>query len=209
MTRFQVVAIAGVLILFSLSALAQSESKNDVGFLLGAGFVPHRTTVGGTNLDFSPSVAFSADYARRIKNGRTSLLIEFPFVAEPSNSVTTSDSGSIVALATIFVVPSLRVQFNRGSALSPWVSGGFGWGIWEGSEFYGNGTRNPSRYQNTGAAQFGAGVDVRTPIKVFFPISLRGEVRDYYAVSSPSYGTPVQGGGQHNVVVAGGFVVSF
>ena len=56
---------------------------------------------------------------------------------------------------------------------------------------------------------FGAGVDVRTPIRVLFPISLRGEVRDYYSVSNPRFGTAVQGGGQHNVVASGGFVLSF
>jgi hypothetical protein len=116
---------------------------------------------------------------------------------------------SIVSLATIFVVPSVRVKFASGAGISPWLSGGFGYGIREGSEFFGDGRRNNSRYQSTGAAQFGAGVDVRTPIKVLFPISLRGEVRDYYSVSNPTFGTAVQRGGQHNVVASGGFVLSF
>jgi len=91
---------------------------------------------------------------------------------------------SIVSLATIFVVPSLRVEFAPNAVISPWVSGGFGYGISEGSEFFGNEVRNSSRYQSTGAAQFGAGVDVRTPIRVWFPISLRGEVRDYCAATN-------------------------
>ena len=116
---------------------------------------------------------------------------------------------SIVSLATIFVAPSARVKFASGGGISPWLSGGFGYGIREGSEFFGNSQRNGSRYQSTGAVQFGAGVDVRTPFKVLFPISLRGEVRDYYSVSNPTFGTRVQGGGQHNVVASGGFVLSF
>ena len=64
--------------------------------------------------------------------------------------------------------------------------------------------RNSSRYQSTGAAQFSAGVDVRTPIRirVWFPISLRGEVRDYYAATNPGFGTAVPGSGQNNVVVS-------
>jgi hypothetical protein len=189
------------LMVLSLAAVAQSENKNDLGLLLGGFFVPQRSTAGGEAINFGASIAFSADYARRIKSGNTSISIEFPFVAEPSNSVRSINQQSIVSLATIFVVPSLRVNFVSNGGIFPWVSGGFGFGISEGSEFFANGKRNPSRYQSTGAAQFGAGVDVRTPIKVFFPVSLRGEVRDYYSVSNPTFGTAVQGGGQHNVVV--------
>jgi hypothetical protein len=76
---------------------------------------------------------------------------------------------SIVSLATIFVVPSLKLKFASGGGISPWVSGGFGYGIREGSEFFGDGRRNGSRYQSTGAVQFGAGVDVRTPFKSTVP----------------------------------------
>ena len=197
------------LFLLSVAGWGQSETKNDLGLLLGGGFVSQRTTAAGEPINFGASVAFSADYARSIKSGNTSLAIEFPFVAEPSNSVSSRNPQSIVSLATIFVVPSLRVKFAANGAISPWVSGGFGYGISEGSEFFGNGQRNTSRYHSTGAAQFGAGVDVRTPIKILFPISLRGEVRDYYSVSNPTFGTAVQGGGQHNVVVSGGMVLSF
>ena len=180
-----------------------------MGLLLGAGLVPTRTTAGGAAIDFGASIAYSADYARRVKEGDVSLYVEFPFVAEPSNSVQSVDQRSIVSLATIFVVPSIRVKFNSRGGISPWLSGGFGYGIWEGSEFFGNNQRNSSRYESTGAAQFGAGVDVRTPIRVWFPISLRGEVRDYYAVTNPDFGAPVRGAGQHNVVVSSGMVLHF
>jgi len=196
-------------IVFSLAAVAQSETKNDLGLLLGGGFIPQRFTARGEAINFGASIAFSADYARHVTGESTSLSVEFPFVGEPSNSVRSTNPQSIVSLATIFVVPSLRVKFGSNGGISPWVSGGFGYGISEGSEFFVQGQRNPSRYQSTGAAQFGAGVDVRTPIKVLFPISLRGEVRDYYSVSNPTFGTPVQGSGQHNVVVSGGMVLSF
>jgi hypothetical protein len=205
----KLIRIALALLVLCLSAAAQTETKNDLGLSLGAGLVPQRTTAAGQPINFGASIAFSADYARLIRNGRTSLSIEFPFVAEPANSVQSTNLQSIVSLASIFVVPSVRVKFASGGGISPWVSGGFGYGICEGSEFFGSGQRNSSRYQSTGAAQFGAGVDVRTPIKLVFPISLRGEVRDYYSVSSPTFGTAVQGGGQHNVVASGGFVLSF
>ena len=205
----KLIRIALALLVLCLSAAAQTETRNEVGLSLGAGLVPQRTTAAGQAINFGASTAFSADYARLIKDGKTSLSIEFPFVAEPANSVQSADLQSIVSLATIFVVPSVRVKFASGAGISPWLSGGFGYGIREGSEFFGDGRRNNSRYQSTGAAQFGVGVDVRTPIKVLFPISLRGEVRDYYSVSNPTFGTAVQGGGQHNVVASGGFVLSF
>jgi hypothetical protein len=72
-----------------------------------------------------------------------------------------------------------------------------------------NGVRNAQIYRNVGTAQFGAGVDLRTPLKLLFAVSLRGEVRDYYTVETPSFGVPVQRTGQHNVVVAGGLVIHF
>jgi len=205
----KLIRMALAVMVLCLSAAAQTETKNELGLSLGAGLVPQRTTAAGQAINFGASIAFSADYARLIKDGKTSLSIEFPFVAEPANSVRSANLQSIVSLATIFVVPSVRVKFASGGGISPWLSGGFGYGIREGSEFFGNGQRNGSRYQSTGAVQFGAGVDVRTPIKVLFPISLRGEVRDYYSVSNPTFGTAVQGGGQHNVVASGGFVLSF
>ena len=177
------------LMVLSLAAVAQSETKNDLGLLLGGGSVPQRSTAGGEAINFGASIAFSADYARCIRSGNTSISIEFPFVAEPSNSVRSINQQSIGSLATIFVVPSLRVNFVSNGGISPWVSGGFGYGIWEGSEFFANVQRNPSRYQSAGAAQCGNGVDVRTPIKVFFGVSLRGEVRDYCSVSNPTFGT--------------------
>ena len=205
----KLIRIALAVMVLCLSAAAQTETMNELGLSLGAGLVPQRTTAAGQAINFGASIAFSADYARLIKDGKTSLSIEFPFVAEPANSVQSVNPQSIVSLATIFVVPSVRVNFASGAGISPWLSGGFGYGVREGSEFFGTGQRNGSRYQSTGAAEFGAGVDVRTPIRVLFPISLRGEVRDYYSVSNPRFGTAVQGGGQHNVVASGGFVLSF
>ena len=195
--------------MLTLPAWAQTETKNDLALLLRGGFVPQRTTSGGAAINFGASIAFSANYARQLKRGNTSLFVKFPFVAEPSNSVQSSDGQSIVSLATIFVVPSLRVEFAPNAVISPWVSGGFGYGISEGSEFFGNELRNSSCYLSTGAAQFGAGVDVRTPIRVWFPISLRAEVRDYCAATNPGFGTAVRGSGQNNVVVSGGMVLHF
>jgi hypothetical protein len=63
------------------------------------------------------------------------------------------------------------------------------------------------RYIGTsGTAQFGGGIDVRTRLKLLFPIGLRGEVRDYYTLRTPRFGVPIQRREQHNVVVSAGLV---
>lgn len=61
---------------------------------------------------------------------------------------------------------------------------------------------------NRGAVQFGAGLDLRTPVKILFPIGLRVEVRDFYS-GKPNYGANASDGYQHNVVFSGGFTLHF
>jgi hypothetical protein len=79
----------------------------------------------------------------------------------------------------------------------------------ETSALFNNGAPNPAINRNTGTAQFGGGVDIRTPLHLLFPISLRAELRDYYAVGAPNYGTSLRQQGQHDIVPAGGFVIHF
>jgi hypothetical protein len=81
--------------------------------------------------------------------------------------------------------------------------------LFEGSEKLQNGLDNPDRFTNTGALQLGGGVDIRTPIKVFRLIGLRGEVRDFYSFDTLDFATPIRGAHQHNVIVSGGFIVKF
>ena len=60
------------------------------------------------------------------------------------------------------------------------------------------------RFTHRGAFQFGGGAHV--PVWRFF--GLRGEVHDFYT-GSPTFNAPGVRGGQHNVVVSSGFVLSF
>jgi hypothetical protein len=52
-------------------------------------------------------------------------------------------------------------------------------------------------------------VDIRTPIKVFWPIGLRGEVRDFYTFDTLDFTAPIRNNRQHNVIVSGGFILKF
>ena len=61
----------------------------------------------------------------------------------------------------------------------------------------------------TGALQWGAGADFTTPFKIIFPISLRGEVRDFYTLDTLNFNNPLARTTQHNVVAGGGFFWRF
>jgi len=116
---------------------------------------------------------------------------------------------AITSLATLFVTPSLRAQFVSHAPASPWLSGGFGYGLYEGSRVLQNGVVNTQIHRSVATAQFGGGIDVRTRLKVLFPIGFRGEFRDFYTLGTPSFNVPVQRAEQHNLVVSGGLVVHF
>ena len=191
------------------AATAQDSYNNDLGLLLGFGNVPGRSTTAGASIEFSRSVIFSANYARRLAGEDTALYLEFPFAAAPSHSIESVAPGIITDLATLFITPSLRLQFVNRGPISPWISGGFGYGQYEGSARLAGGVPNPDERQHVGTAQFGGGVDIRTPIRILVPIGFRAEVRDYYTPTAPSFAVPVRDGGQHNIVVAGGFVIRF
>lgn len=197
------------LFLIGANAVCQEMHKNQLGLLLGADIVPDRRTVAGNNIDFGKSIVFSANYARHLVGESTAIYLELPFAAAPSHTVRNPQTGSITDLATLFVTPSVRLQFANAGAVSPWVSGGFGYGQYEGSKRLEGGALNPDVRQHISTAQFGGGVDIRTPIHILLPIGLRAELRDYYTVSAPSFGVPAHDGGQHNVVVAAGIVLRF
>src|SRR5260370_16231880 len=153
------------------------EEKNELGLLLGAEVIPQATTSSNQKLSFGRSIAYSVDCARRLSSGSTALLLEFPFAAAPSHQVESAQLNAITSLATLFVTPSLRVRFASHAPASPWLSGGFGYGLYEGSSVLQKGVPNTEIHRIVGTAQFGGGIDVRTRLKLLFPIGLRGEVR--------------------------------
>src|ERR1700758_348046 len=134
--------------------LAQEE-KNELGLLLGAEFTPRAATTSNQKLNFGRSVAYSVDYTRRLSSGSTALLLEFPFAAGPSHRVESAQPNAITSLATLFVTPSLRAQFASHAPISPWLSGGFGYGLYEGSSALQNGVANTEIHRNVATAQFG------------------------------------------------------
>jgi hypothetical protein len=120
-----------ILMLWVCCLSVAQEEKNEMGLLLGAEFIPEATTPSNQNLSFGRSIAYSVDYARRLSSGNTALFLEFPFAVAPSHKVESAQLNAITSLATLFVTPSLRTQFVCHAPGSPWLSGGFGYGLYE------------------------------------------------------------------------------
>ena len=113
--------------------------------------------------------------------------------------ITTSTSSS-----WFFLTPSARVKFFPSARISPWVTFGGGWArLTEGATT-----------TNTGALQFGGGVDVRTGLP---HLKLRFEVRDFWSpgalhpqpLATVPFSSVVSPYHQHHLFASGGIVLTF
>lgn len=201
------------ILIFTLLVLtavhSQENRKNEVGFLLGGTVTPARS-LAGQRLSIGTGLTFQATYARKLIAGQAAALyFELPFTALPLQDITASNGAVPANYASLFITPGLRIKLAPDAALSPWFSVGGGYARFDESADRIDGTPNTSPTgTNRGAIQFGGGIDIRTPIKILFPIGLRAEVRDFYS-GSPNYNVSTDTGFQHNVVFSGGLVVHF
>lgn len=194
-----------------VSASAQTEN-NELGLLIGAEVIPG-TSISGTPsipLRYGRSETFQLNYARRLRQyDKAALWLEFPALAGPSHSIQQSDPSLPTSLATFYVTPSFRVALPPGSRFTPWLSFGGGYSLFETSAKLANGTSNLFQLTSVAALQFGGGIDVKTPVRVLFPVALRVEVRDFYTLSGPALRSATAGPAQHNVAVSGGLILRF
>ena len=187
-----------------------AQSKNELGFLLGATLVPDQTITTGAvvnnNIKFSKGTTYQATYARQLFNaGIAGLYFELPFLATPNSDLTSSNPSPPTALASLFVTPGLRIKLLPGGGISPWASIGGGYGRFDEGSKLQNGSTNPGpKGTNTGVLQFGGGID----FNILSVLGLRGEVRDFYS-GTPRLNVITQNSRQHNIVVSGGFVLHF
>jgi hypothetical protein len=195
-----------------LSGRAQDNHANELGLLLGAAVTPELALSAppGARIDFAAGLTFQATYARRLfAVPLAQLSLEFPLLAAPSVDTRSTNVDVPSEYASLFITPGLRVKFAPASPLSPWFSVGGGYARFDEAKQRQDNSPNPGRIgRNTGALQFGGGMDIRTPVSILLPISLRLEVRDIYS-GKPTYNTDTGGSLQHNLVFSGGFVVHF
>ncbi len=157
-------------------AYAQANRKNEIGLLLGATVTPALETAGpsGSSLKIGSGITFQLTYARQLATARSvALYFEVPALAVPLQDITASKGDVPSNYDSFFVTPALRVKLAPSARVSPWFSAGGGYALFDESANRIDGTHNTTRGTSGGAVQFGGGVDIRTPIKVLFPIGLR------------------------------------
>jgi len=216
MKRVLVPAIILTIFAFVVAGEAQKNNdddhKNEFGFTIGGEVIPDTSTktTPPAPINIGSSIAYQLHYAHRLwKGDKAALFFEVPAVAAPSHDVSSPNVATPISLATFYVTPSFRLNLRPSARLSPWLSFGGGYGLYEGSERLENGLTNFNRFSGTGALQWGAGADFTTPFKIIFPISLRGEVRDFYTLDTLNFNNPLARTTQHNVVAGGGFFWRF
>ena len=189
--------------IFVLAALLlPAEAQvHEIGLTLGELVSQHRT-----GLTIGKGVALQANYGHRLLEWRfASLYGEVHLLANPQRQVASSNLSLTRDVATLYVTPGARLKFRPHGPISPFVVAGGGYALFEQSTTLLSGASNPApREINRGVFDYGGGVDLRGWKWVGF----RAEVRDFYS-GSPAYNLPFASGGQHNVVLGGGFLLHF
>jgi hypothetical protein len=193
-----------LLIMFLVSQTAFGQ-KHEIGLTLG-GVLPQDRGTAPNAVRLGGGTALQGNYGYRFFEGRAAAIYgELHFLANPLRDIGSGNPAASRDVATLFVTPGIRVKFASARSLSPYVAVGGGYALFEQSLLTLGGAPNPaSRNVHRGVFDFGGGVDT----KLWRWIGLRAEIRDFYS-GSPAYNLAGLGGGQHNVVVGGGFVLKW
>lgn len=205
---FVALTIAAIAVMSSPQA--RSQEKNDVGLVIGGTVTPNRSfSSGGSDASFNSSLALGAEYDHRFF-GRDGVGIYggIDFLASPLDVKLSNPPSDVIGqYAYLFITPHVRVKFNPQGRFSPWLLLGGGYARFLEKRPVADPAFVPGT--NTGAVEFGGGIDTRAVLHVWkFPIGFRVEVRDFYS-GSPNYNQPLNGNQQNNVVFTGGLLLKF
>lgn len=157
-------------------------------------------------LRFGTGFTYEISYARRLLDARlAALYFELPLAGTPRTKVKTTNALSPNSYSSIFFTPGIKLKLLPGRKYSPFATMGFGVARFnEGDETIAN-QPNPNRSSETnGVFAFGFGLDV----KVVSILSIRGEVRDFYA-DLPPLNVRALIDRQHNALISAGIVLRF
>jgi len=195
-------------VLVAVSTFAWAQS-NELGGVFGRTFVSDQGIVGATF--FNPIVHFGngftmeADYARHLTPENLIMLsFELPVALSFDMDLASGDKSVPESYKFFFITPSARFNFFANTRVSPWVSGGGGYGRFAESSNSLLGPNTGPTGTNTGIVQFGAGLDAR----VWTKFSIRGEVRDFWS-GTPQLNVDTGKSRQHNFFVGGGVIWHF
>lgn len=157
-------------------------------------------------MELGRGTALEFDYGQRFHKGKNlAWLGNVHFLANPQRVVSSSNRTLTRDIATLYLVPGVKLQLLPDARFRPFVVAGVGYGLYEQSltriDLIPN--RAP-RLRHTAVFGYGAGVDVG----ITRWLAARGEYRGYVS-GSPDYNTTAITGAQHSAVLSGGFVLRF
>ena len=200
MRAMRFILIAGIVA--GLTSPVAAQSRFDVGLLIGPTFATNETPV----LEFGQGTTYEVAFAWHVWQGRAvRLSVEVPFIASPAFTTRTPGAALPKEYATAFLTPAIRATWFTDRPITVFGSIGGGYARYSESKLRNDNSQNLQQLDtNTGALEFGGGVDVRGPGWVSF----RGEVRDV-VTGAREFSIPTPGNRVHNVSMSGGLVVRF
>jgi hypothetical protein len=206
----RLLSVFGIVLLFlGLMPSAHSQTKNEVGLVIGATTTPSQTLSQGGSLSFNASLALGAEYDRRLATTkRLAIYGGADFLASPLDvKLSQPPPGVSPEYAYVFLTPHLRVKFNPAGPIAPWLS--FGGGYARFRETAPSGITSFTPGTNTGTFEFGAGIDTHSVVRLLrIPIGFRFELRDFYS-GVPNYDRQIDASRQNNVAFTGGLLIRF
>ena len=217
-----------VLLLSAVLPAAYSQTKNEVGLVIGRTITPSQTLsqnaifIGPTgnpvlarSIKFDSSLELGAEYDRRLTTNRgVAIYGGLDFLASPLDvKLSQPLQGVIPQYASIFLTPHVKVKFNPDGTFAPWLSFGGGFARFlEKAPAAGTALGTGAAFRpgtNTGTLEFGAGLDTRTVVHLLkIPIGFRFEARDFYS-GLPNYNRKIDSNLQNNLAFTGGLLVRF
>jgi len=155
---------------------------------------------------FGTGFTYEIGYARRFFDAKlASLYFEAPLAGTPRTKVKTTNALSPDSYSSIFFTPGIKLKFLPGGKYSPFATVGIGFSHMRESDTTVDNQPNPNPDSETnGVFAFGFGLDV----KVISRLSIRGEVRDFYA-EWPPLNVRARNDRQHVALISGGVVLRF
>jgi len=203
-------AVLGLISLFlALLPAGHSQTKNEVGLVIGATTTPSQTLSQGGDLTFNSSLNLGAEYDRRLATAkRVAIYGGADYLASPLDvKLNQPPQGVSPQYAYEFLTPHVRVKFNPAGPIAPWFSFGGGYARFLEKVPSAGPSFRPGT--NTGTFEFGAGIDTRSVVRVLkIPIGFRFEVRDFYS-GLPNYDRTIDASRQNNVAFTGGLLIRF
>lgn len=205
--------VAPLFVIFLHVGMAYGQ-RHEVGLLFGGmaasdqSFRPAGLATTG-KLITSGAPTFQFNYGFRIFGGKiAAVYAEVPLVFAPNVDVEVSNAvlrNAPRSYSSFFITPGLKFKLFPTSFFAPYAAVGGGYARFNESETRIDNLPNAGQKgTNTGAFDFGGGVD----IKLFHYLGLRGEVRDFIT-GRPAFNNSFQGTRQHNLVTSGGIVLRF